>query len=57
MEPSSQMRSSLLRDGPFVATRLTESLINPMQRASDELTLEMEHTFEKKKNEELKAEN
>jgi hypothetical protein len=45
------------RENPFPTSRLTESLINPIQKMNDELTLEMENTFEKKKNEELKAEN
>lgn len=51
MEPSPQIKASMMRDSPFVATRLTESLINPMQKVNDDMTLEMEHTFEKKKNE------
>ena len=44
-----------LHENPFITSRLTESLVNPMQKINDELTLEMEHTWEKKKNEELKA--
>ena len=63
---SESKSTNVSRDTPFLSSRLTESLINPnsiqplmapVQKLNDELTLEMEHTWEKKKNEELKAEN
>ena len=36
---------------------MTESVIEPIKKLNDELALELENTYEKKKNEELQAEN
>jgi hypothetical protein len=41
----------------FSASKLTESVIEPIKKINDELTLELENTYERKKNEELQAEN
>lgn len=41
----------------FSASKLTESVIEPIKKLNDELTFELEHTYEKKRNEELQAEN
>ena len=41
----------------LAASKLTESVIEPLKQMDDGLTLQMENTFQKKKNEELQAEN
>jgi hypothetical protein len=37
--------STVMKENPFISSRLTESLINPMQKINEELALEMEHTW------------
>jgi len=54
---SGLLYSNTLGNTILTGGKLTESVIEPMKKINDELTLEMENTFEKKKNEELQAEN
>lgn len=49
--------NSAFSNNIFSASKLTESVIEPIKKMNDELALELENTYEKKKNEELQAEN
>jgi hypothetical protein len=53
----SNLSNSAFNNNIFSASKLTESVIEPIKKLNDELTLELENTYEKKKNEELQAEN
>jgi predicted nuclease with TOPRIM domain len=57
LQPDNTLFSSALNSHLLSAGKLTESVIEPMKKISDEFTLELENTYEKKKNEELQAEN
>lgn len=54
---SGALYNSGFNNNLFSASKLTESVIQPIKKLNDELALELQNTYEKKKNEELQAEN
>lgn len=54
---SGALYNSGFNNNLFSASKLTESVIEPIKKLNDELALELQNTYEKKKNEELQAEN
>lgn len=53
MMPMNNLASNQMANN--MGNPMGNTMVNPIQKLNDELTLEMEHTWEKKKNEELKA--
>jgi hypothetical protein len=51
LQPDNTLFSSALNSHLLSAGKLTESVIEPIKKISDEFTLELENTYEKKKNE------
>ncbi len=48
---STALYNSAFTNNIFSASKLTESVIEPIKKLNDELTYELEHTYEKKRNE------
>jgi hypothetical protein len=51
LQPQTALFNSGFSNTLLAASKLTESVVEPLKKMTDDLTLEMENTFEKKKNE------